>query len=147
MAIQTLIGLVRWKMDWKDEPGPWRLNAESVIDVLGKKPLAIGVYFIGYCETGKHKDFELKYCGKAVDQPLFKRLNQHINKSSNVHIREHLTSKKANKKKVWFRFKEFGSPQLAELAEGVVIAAFLWNVKGTWNQRNEWRQHWAAEDD
>jgi hypothetical protein len=148
-------------MDWKDEPGPWRLNAQGVIDALGKKPLAIGVYFIGLRKTGRHK-FRLRYCGKAVRQPLFERLNQHIKKSSNVYIREHLTSKKADKEEVWFRFKEFGSSQLAELAEGIVITALLSEFAAAdesedegedeakvkfWNERNEWKQHWAAEDD
>lgn len=45
--------------------------------------------------------------------------------------------------KLWFRFVEFSTPQLAEVVEGVMIAAF--RDEYLWNGRNEWKQHWALE--
>jgi hypothetical protein len=154
MRIKTLTDLKNWDMKWRGkDSGPWLLDRDGLIDALGGSRSTIGVYFIGYCESGKHADFDMKYCGKAVDQPLFKRLGQHIENSSNTYIREHLASKRRDKPEVWFRFMEFSKADLAELAEGTVIAAFLWNGTGEkrrfsgWTKRNEWRQHWAAEDD
>jgi len=88
--------------------------------------------------------FQPKYCGKAVKQPLYKRLNQHVRNSSNLNVREHLVSRERRMLTLWFRFAELPTLQLAELLEGLEIAAFR---EEYWKRRNEWVQHCAMEED
>jgi hypothetical protein len=85
-----------------------------------------------------------KYCGKAVKQPLYARLNQHVRNSSNQIIKKHLATRNRGMPTLWFRFVELPTLRLAELLEGLEIAAF---GEEYWNSRNEWVQHWAMEED
>ena len=149
MRILTRKQLESWDLTWPDDDGgPWELSDKEVVKALGASRAAIGVYFIGYSD-GSHKGFQLKYCGKAVDQPLFDRLKQHISDSSNSVIRDHMEGR--NKTKVWFRFVEFSSRAMAEETEGLIITALLWNGRHVkprfsgWNKRNEWTQHLASD--
>lgn len=127
------------------------LNEASLEYVFTSNKSSIGIYFLGYSLTGSHIDFQLKYIGKAVDQPIYKRLMQNVRRSHNEKIRENLSASFQGKgPSVYFRFAEFNSPSLAEEVEGLSIAAFLWelnrderNVWTGWNRRNEWAQHWA----
>jgi len=137
--------LKRWNFIWPSRgDGPWELTVHGIDKALGKNQSAIGVYWIGYSSCGNHATFQAKYCGKAVRQPLYGRLNQHVRKSSNEMIRKHLASRHKGLPKLWFRFVELPSLQLAELLEGLEIAAFR---KDFWNKRDEWTQHWAMEED
>lgn len=52
--------------------------------------------------------------------------------------------------RLWFRFVEVPTVQLAELLEGLEIAAFrdlADHEQERWNKRNEWVQHWAMEEE
>jgi hypothetical protein len=137
--------LKRWNFVWPQAgDGPWELTVSGIDKALGHNRTAIGVYWIGYSPFGNHKSFQPKYCGKAVKQSLYFRLNQHVRKSSNQKIREHLAAGKSGMPKLWFRFVELPTLQLAELLEGLTIAAYS---EEYWNARNEWVQHWAMEED
>jgi len=145
MKIDNYDQLRRWNFTWPSKgDGPWILNEAGVREALGDKRIALGVYWIGYSPCGNQASFQPKYCGKAVKQPLFRRLNQHVRGSSNKEIKRHLASKNGGLPTLWFRFVELPTLQLAELLEGLEIAAFR---EGYWNARNEWVQHWAMEED
>jgi hypothetical protein len=145
VKINSYEQLRRWNFSWPPRgDGPWQLTSTGIDSALGGKRTAIGVYWIGYSQNGSHLSFLPKYCGKAVKQPLYVRLNQHVRNSSCLDIREHLTSQKRKLSTLWFRFVELPTLQLAELLEGLEIAAFS---EDYWNRRNEWAQHWAMEDD
>jgi hypothetical protein len=124
--------------------GPWTLDGEGIDKALGNNRTAIGVYWIGYSPCGNHASFQPKYCGKAVKQSLYARLNQHVRNSSNQKVREHLAARTTGMPTLWFRFVELPTLRLAELLEGLEIAAFK---EDYWNARNEWVQHWAMEED
>jgi hypothetical protein len=150
MRITTFEELNAWDLSWPiGEAGPWELNRAGIQQALGGRRTAIGVYWIGYSQDGTHRSFLANYCGKAVGQPLFKRLGQHAPKSRNKFINQHLNPKNNEPMpKLWFRFVEFAGEErveLAELAEGTMIAGFKEEYK--WNGRNEWKQHWAMEDE
>jgi hypothetical protein len=136
--------LKAWDLRWPAaEKGPWELSHVGIADALDRKRSAIGVYWIGYSPGRSHATFTPKYCGKAVRQSLYTRLSQHVIRSSNRDIAEHMSPiKHGQLPKVWFRFIEI-APPLAEYVEGVMIAAFRDEYK--WNRRNEWMQHWALE--
>jgi hypothetical protein len=127
------------------------LTHGGVADALGHERSAIGIYCMGYCSGGTHDGFDMKYIGKAVDQPIYERLQQHLDASHNPHIRAHLQAKPGTKPPVWFRHMIFASKGLAEECEGVVIAALLWDIKNGrrvwrgWNRRNEWSQQARGE--
>ncbi len=141
MRILTEKQLKAWNLTWPAvEPGPWELNQAGVQQALSKQRTAIGVYWIGYSQ-GTHASFQPNYCGKAVLQPLLARLTQHVKGSHNSYIRDHVLGR--TRTRVWFRFVEFGTPQLADVVEGVMITAF--REEYVWNRRNEWKQHWALE--
>ena len=145
MKIKSYDELQDWASSWPPTgDGPWRLDGESVDKALGNNRTAIGVYWIGYSPFGNHASFQPKYCGKAVKQSLYARLKQHVRNSSNQMIRKHLSSRNDQLPKLWFRFVELPTLQLAELLEGMEIAAFK---EDYWNARNEWVQHWAMEED
>jgi hypothetical protein len=150
MKIKSRRELERWNFNWlRNDPGPWELSRRGIIQALGKNTTSIGVYFMGYSKDGSHTNFILKYCGKAVEQSLYDRLMQHVKASHNRHIAEHLASP-GKHPKIWFRYIELPTKELAEELEGLVITAFLWDhVDGRrafagWNKRNEWTQHWAS---
>ena len=139
--------------DWRGSPlrVPKHSNIE---DVLGASKDDIGIYFMGHSANGSHAQFQLKYVGKAVEQPLYKRLMQHVRRSHNEKVRAHLAAAARGKSPlVYFRFAVFDSVALAEEVEGLSIAAFLWDVeKGKnvwtgWNRRNEWGQHWPEGEE
>jgi hypothetical protein len=145
VLIANINQLKAWDLRWPAiEKGPWVLGRAGIADALVSKRSAIGIYWAGYSPEGTHATFEPKYCGKAVLQPLYNRLSQHVSHSSNHDIAEHLSpQQRGQKPNVWFRFVEFATPQLAEYVEGVMISAFREEYK--WNRRNEWTQHWALE--
>jgi hypothetical protein len=158
MRISTHKQLEGWNLHWDNRNrGPWELTNTGIEAALGNHKTAIGIYFMGY-SNGTHREFKLKYCGKAVDQPLYVRLSQHVKGSHNPHIRQHVRSAEERYPQVWFRFMEFTSKRLAEECEGVVIAALLWGMikSGTnegkfkflgWNKRNEWSQQASIEEE
>ena len=136
--------------DWRDS-SLLVLDRPNIEKALGATPTAIGVYFMGHSADGSHAQFQLKYVGKAVEQPLYKRLTQHVRASHNDRVRSALAAAASKTgDPVYFRFAVFTSVSLAEEVEGLSIAAFLWHVdKATgktkwtgWNKRNEWSQHW-----
>jgi hypothetical protein len=101
----------------------------------------MGVYWIGYAPQGDHPSFVPKYCGKAIRQTVARRLHQHLRKSTNARIREHLQTPDQHPQ-LWFRWVELATPQHVDVLEGLEIAAF---AEDYWNHRNEWTQHWAME--
>lgn len=145
MLILNRRQLVTWDLCWPAaEPGPWRLAPEEVDAALRKRPLAIGVYWIGSSSNGTHSAFKAKYCGKAVDQTLRTRLKQHASGRGNAHVANHLNNKKLSAlDPLWFRFVEFPSGALAEFTEGMMISAF--RDEYVWNSKNEFKQQWALE--
>lgn len=143
MKINDYDQLQRWTFNWPTGDGPWLLNEQGISTALGQNRTALGVYWIGY-SSGSHASFDARYCGKAVRQPLFKRLNQHVRRSSNQEVKRHLSSNNSKLPTLWFRFVELPTLQLAELLEGLEIAAFR---ETFWNKRDEWVQHWAMEED
>jgi hypothetical protein len=142
MRIDTFEQLKQWNLCWPNQDRPSELSAAGIAEALRGSPSAIGVYWIGY-SLGTHASFQPKYCGKAVLQPLIARLGQHVRDSHNRHIKDHLGSRRCQKPKIWFRFVELATPQLANFVEGMMIAAF--REEYIWNRRNEWVQHWALE--
>ena len=145
MKINSYQQLRRWDFVWPSTgDGPWAFNREGIDTALGCNRKAIGVYWIGYSPCEDHGSFQPKYCGKAVKQSLYVRLNQHVKKSSNQTIRKHLASNDGGLPPLWFRIVEMPTLRLADLLEGMEIAAF---AEEYWNRRNEWTQHWAMEDD
>jgi hypothetical protein len=143
MRIDDYEALERWDFRWPTQgDGPWRLRAEQIELAFGQNKGAIGVYWIGYAPQSNHGSFQAKYCGKAVRQPLYRRLLQHARSSSNATIRSNVSSPGAPA--LYFRYVELPELRLAEVLEGLEIAAFS---DVFWNQRNEWVQHWAMEDD
>jgi hypothetical protein len=145
MKIHSYEQLKRWNFTWPPTgDGPWELTAIGIDKALGDNRKAIGIYWIGYSPCGNHASFMSKYCGKAVKQSLYFRLHQHVRNSSNQKIRAHLASPMRGMPTLWFRFAELPTLQLAELLEGLEIAAFK---EEYWNSRNEWVQHWAMEED
>ena len=145
MKINSYEQLQSWTYIWPPTgDGPWMLDREGIYKALANNRAAIGVYWIGYSPCGNHASFQPKYCGKAVKQSLYARLKQHVRNSSNQMIRKHLSSRNDQLPKLWFRFVELPTLQLAELLEGLEIAAFK---EDYWNARNEWVQHWAMEED
>ena len=143
MKISTMEQLKRWRFNWpKTGAGPWSLSKDSVNSAFAQNRSAIGVYWIGPGSIVNPLSFQPKYCGKAVRQSLCTRLNQHVANSSNRHIREYLASERLPR--LLFRFIELGDPGLANLLEGLEIAAF--RDEYCWNSRNEWTQHWAMDD-
>jgi hypothetical protein len=146
VKIESFEQLKDWNLEWPTgkKVGPWGLSEAGIKQALGSNRFAIGVYWIGHSPQGSHSSFQAKYCGKAVLQPLFVRLNQHVKQSHNKAINDHLRSRnKELMPKLWFRFVEFATPQLSDVVEGVMIAAF--REEYAWNRRNEWKQHWALE--
>ena len=98
MRILNRRQLETWDLRWPAiEPGPWLLTSAEVDAVLGTRPSAIGVYWIGSSPMGTHLTFRAKYCGKAVDQPLRTRLKQHASGRGNPHVAQHLRNKSSKK--------------------------------------------------
>lgn len=152
MIIERQSDLKTKLFSWSTDDPIMTLNESNLKYVFANNGSAKGVYFLGHSPNGTHDNFELRYVGKAVKQPLFDRLLQHVRTSHNPEIRRHLAAASRDKgDPVYFRFAECASIELAEQAEGVLIAAFLWKFeKGKlsfsgWNRRNEWAQHWAGE--
>ena len=144
MKIDSYEQLEGWDFTWPPTgDGPWALAGAGISEALGNNRTAIGVYWIGYSTSGTYASFEPKYCGKAV-KSLYIRLNQHVKKSSNQTVRNHLISRNGELPTLWFRFVEVPTLRLAEVLEGMEIAAFS---EVYWNRRNEWVQHWAMEKD
>src|SRR5262245_59826349 len=106
MLISNFDQLNAWNLDWPAiEEGPWELSHAGIAEALGSKREALGVYWIGYSSGGTHTTFEPKYCGKAVLQPLYTRLSQHVTHSSNREIAEHLSPQnRGQMPRIWFRF-------------------------------------------
>lgn len=111
--------------DWKKEAPPQLLSNWT------KAPDSIGFYELGLMQSG----FQAMYGGKAIRQTLRERLRQHWTSSHNHKIKE-------NRKELWFRCKSFKTRDEVDVVEGLHIIAFEY----PWNQRNEWKQHWALED-
>jgi hypothetical protein len=143
MKIETYEELTSWDFTWPPGDGPWELSVPGVSSAFAAHRSAMGVYWIGYAPQGDHDSFEPKYCGKAVRQSVARRLLQHVRKSSNAQIRQHLLAPEQFPH-LWFRWVELPTPQLIDVLEGLEIAAFS---EDYWNQRNEWTQHWALERD
>ena len=145
MQILNRRQLETWDLSWPTtEPGPWALTPEEVDTVFKKRPLAIGVYWIGSSPKGTHTTFRPKYCGKAVDQPLRARLKQHASGRGNTHVAQYLRNKRLmDTAPLWFRFVEFPTKALAEFTEGTMISAFRHEYE--WNSRNEFKQQWTLE--
>ncbi|HEY3441618.1 MAG TPA: hypothetical protein VGK29_12725 [Paludibaculum sp.] len=143
MRFDSYETLSAWDFIWPDHgDGPWLLVFDGIEEALGANRSAIGVYWIGYSSGTNQSSFVPKYCGKSVKQPLYRRLRQHARRSSNALIRAHLASE--DMPRLYFRYVELPSLQLAELLEGLEIAAFS---EDYWNKRNEWIQHWAMDED
>jgi len=143
MRFDSYETLSAWDFAWPSHgDGPWRLSLAGIEAGLGGNRRAIGVYWIGYAPGGDQGSFVAKYCGKAVKQCLYRRLLQHARHSSNAIVRTHLASE--DLPHLYFRYVELPNLQLAELLEGLEIAAF---AEDYWNKRNEWIQHWAMDDD
>lgn len=142
------------RLDHWTLPPPTVLDEGGIESVLKGSRSAFGVYFMGHCRNERrpsHAEFALRYVGKAVDQPLYDRLFQHVKGSHNPHVRDALAKARTGQgPKVFFRFAIFRSRALAEEVEGLSIAAYLWEIDETtrkatwvgWNRRNEWGQHW-----
>lgn len=112
--------------DWEKESAPVMLSEYS------KAPNDIGIYEIGFL---KNKVFEPMYVGRAVGVTLKARLATHHKNSHNKNINQ-------NRDNLYFRTKVFKSKKIASYVEAVTIAAFEY----PWNNRNEWKQHWALEN-
>lgn len=145
MRILNRRQLESWDLSWPaTEPGPWLLIPAEVDIALAARPSATGVYWIGFSPTGTHSAFRAKYCGKAVNQPLRKRLKQHASGKGNMHVAQHLCNKKlSDSRPLWFRFVEFPTRGLVEFTEGIMISAFREDY--TWNSRSEFKQQWTLE--
>ena len=142
MRIENVEQLKAWDLRWPArEAGPFELNFGGIQQALGSNTSVLGVYWIGY-SGGTHASFRAKYCGKAVQQPLFARLRQHVSCSHNSSIKNHLDHPKSYPR-LWFRFVEFSTPAVASYAEAVMIIGFRDEYE--FNRRNEWSQHWALE--
>jgi hypothetical protein len=146
MDINSRAELETWNLQWTGEL-PSRLSTDGVRATLGTRTNDFGIYFIG--EMSDQTGFEMHYVGKS-SKSLHRRLLQHVRSSSNSTIR----AKLAAGAPLWFHFLRFNSQQLMNLAEGVFIVALFTGADGNdglkftgWNRRNEWKQHWAAEDD
>ena len=144
MKIDTYEQLESWDFTWPSEgDGPWVLTREGINTALGSNRTAMGVYWIGYSAQGTHESFQPKYCGKGV-KSLYTRLKRHVKHSSNQEIRKHTNCPDREMPTLWFRFVELPTLRLADLLEGLEIAAFSVEY---WNRRNEWVQHWALDKD
>lgn len=145
MRIASRQQLEAWDLSWPvTELGPWPLTPAGMDAALQASPSAIGVYWIGTSPRGTHGTFKAKYCGKAVHQPLLKRLKQHASCHGNQYVSQHLRNKRASgSEPLWFRFVEFPTKALAEFAEGTMISAYREDY--VWNRRNEFKQQWALE--
>lgn len=146
MEINSRADLEMWNLKWPGE-APSPLNTAGVGAALGGRADDFGIYFIG--EISEQDGFNMHYVGKA-SRSLHRRLLQHVRSSSNPVIR----AKLAAGEPLWFHYLKFSSQQLMNLAEGVFIVALFTGPDGHggleftgWNRRNEWKQHWAAEDD
>ena len=111
---------------WAQEARPRRLSEWACA------PKTNGFYELGYMTEGR---FEAKYCGRAAGVTLATRLRQH-------HVYSHNPKVRRYSNKLWYRCKSFKTFELAAYVEALHLAA----LEYAWNERNEWRQHWALED-
>lgn len=115
-------------------PSDWCWTRESrprALCEFDKAPEAIGIYELGNVTNGK---FEPMYVGRAMRVSLRTRLGQHYRSSHNSNIR-------ANRSRLFFRYKLFPTEDLTAYVEAVLIAALDY----PWNKRNEWAQHFRLE--
>ena len=144
MPFSTVSEIVLWNFRWTSrQGGPWLLNEASIAKAFSGREHTCGVYWIGPAAREKHSEFRPKYCGKAVRQPLMKRLSQHARGTGNCHVASYLRSPRNNVVPLRFRFVEISDPRVSNQLEGAEIAAF--KEEYVWNGRNEWVQHFAAE--
>jgi len=115
--------------------GPFRLQDWR------KAPMLPGLYEIG---LGSGTSFRPRYIGKAIRQTLQVRLSQHCRKSSNEEIRNRISRNDT----LYFRCRavdfEKETVSVINSIEGAYLIGFSDDY--IWNKRQEWSQHWQAED-
>ena len=115
-------------------PWRWSTRPRPLIEA-DAAPGSYGFYEIGFFVRGR---FKRKYCGRAAGTSLKSRLRKHWRSSHNKNIAK-------NREELWYRYKQLGSREEARYVEAVHLAALEKDYE--WNDRQEWKQHWAIETD